>query len=82
MLIPVHNCDFLIFHAIAEPHFLPSGLRAVIVRVYLGHLPGFRILYRSIVSHLYECIQRFRGYPSNNGNGCSHQVGLPGDESA
>ena len=47
MLIPVHNCDyFLIFHAIAEPHFLPSGLRAVIVRLYPGHFPGFPIVYR------------------------------------
>ena len=45
MLIPVRNGDFLIFHATAEPHFLPSRLRAVIVRVYPGHSPRLPNMY-------------------------------------
>ena len=38
--------DVLIFRAIVEPHFLPSGLRAVIVRGRPGYIPGFPITYR------------------------------------
>ena len=64
MLIPVRKGDFLIFHATAEPHFLPSRLRAVIVRLYRGH---FRVSY--CVPSLqypisYECIQSLEVTPA------------------